>query len=208
MLILAIGVTSFVGCSGCDTGFAECVGPSEHSFQQKVIFEPEQLQYHIGDTIFISSKFSCQDLLNTTTGLTEDYCGLTSLGSSISIRLLYHFPVDSIDYIHVIDNFDYVSMEGETKPFNRYASDLRFQITDTEYSLKFGIIPKVIGKYAVFISDSGPANLSGNDRCDTGSFSFVNGNNDNHFELIQEYFAGETVSDFDRTHNYCFEVIP
>ncbi len=205
-MLLVIGFISLAGCSGC--GFDECIGPAEHSFQRKVLFEPEQLQYHIGDTILISSKFSCRGLLNTATGLTEDYCGLKSLSASISIRLLYHFPLDSIDYIHALGNFDYINIEGEKKSLNRYASDINFQIKEDEYSVKIGIIPKVIGKYAVFISDSGPANLPGNERCDTGGFGFTNSNANSHFELIQEYFAGETVSDFDKTHNYCFEVIP
>ena len=208
ILLLAIAFTGFAGCSGCDGGFNECLGPSQHSFEQKVVFEPEKLQYHIGDTIWISSSFSCQGLLNTATGLTEDYCGVKSIGSAISIRSLYHYPLDSIDFAHALDKFDYISIEGNVKSLNRYASDINFQIEDTEYSFKIGIIPKVVGKYAVFISDSGPTSLTGSERCDKGGFTLINGNNDNHFELIQEYYAGEVVSDFDRIHNYCFIVVP
>ena len=123
---------------------------------------------------------------------------MKKLGSSISIHWLYHFPPDSIDYVYALDNFDYFNIEGEAKTLNRYASDINFQIKEDEYSVKFGIIPKVTGKYGVSISDSGPAVLPGNERCDTGGFEFVNGNTDNHVELIEEYSGAENVSDLEK----------
>lgn len=208
ILLLVIAFTGFAGCSGCDGGFSECLGPSQHSFEQKVVFEPEQLQYHIGDTIWISSKFGCQDLLNTATGLTEDYCGVKNIGSSIAIHLLQHFPPDSINFAYALDNFDYVSIEGNVKPFYYVASEINFQIKNTEYSFKIGIIPKILGKYAVFISSSGPTSLPGSERCDKGGFALINGNNNSHIELLEVHAGAENVSDFEKKHVYCFEVIP
>ena len=88
---LATLLISFTGCEGC--GFGECIGGGDHSFEQKIVFEPEWFQYHIGDTIQVHSKFNCMAMLNSVTGVEEDYCGFKNLGASLQILLLdRHLP--------------------------------------------------------------------------------------------------------------------
>ena len=198
---------SFSGCEGC--GYSECISAGDHIFEQNVVFEPQLPQYHIGDTIQAGSMFSCMNMLNTLTGLNEDFCGLKSIESTFHVLKIDHqLPADSLANIYAFGNFDFQILIGSLKPYNFSSQSIFYELKDSDYGFKLLIIPKVVGKYAVFISDCASLRLPGGDPCDNASIYMLNGNSNNHIELLEAYSGQGAVSEFEKTHVYCLEVIP
>jgi hypothetical protein len=85
---------------------AECLEGNRVFDASQYRFSPPDSLLKVGDTLWLTSRFSCKALTNLVTKMPEDYCG-ASVGSSLSILSML-----SISFKGAVDSFDFVSIKG------------------------------------------------------------------------------------------------
>ncbi len=202
-VVFAFFCIIIIGSSGC-----ECVGGARHAFNEKITFEPEYLEYHLGDTIWMTSKFSCKNLFNAVTGQTEDYCGVENIALSLQLFLLEPWPQDSLSPTPAAQLFDFLNINGSALPADDRNVNVYFGTMDDDYLLKIGIIPRNVGQYFFAVAGGGTYELPDSKKCDTGSFGFSPDVKDNHISLLETFKKGaQNVTEYEKEQVYCFEVM-
>jgi hypothetical protein len=177
----------------------ECISTT-HAFECKVKYMPSDSLIKIGDTLWINSSFSCQGLLNTVIQKQEDYCGAI-INSTFGVVTLKG------DLNPAIDSFDFVNRKGQiiTDPSinPNKIKQLYFANDNNQYELMVGIIAKKRGRYYCSVSEAIATRK--NSGCEKATFNISIENTIKNLQMVTN-FVGRDITEYERSHGYCFEV--
>ena len=158
----------------------------------------------IGDTIWLeaSTPTSVKDSL---TGKIVDYSGAENMGIAVSLLLFVDNSIGNPNPIYALSNFDYIIKVGSLYTSDQYANNYLFDETNGNYIFKIGVVANQTGLYSMSISDAINVYRK-NDECTKASFSITYQQTNQHLYLYQNLYPGQQISEYERTHLYCFKV--
>jgi hypothetical protein len=200
--LLSIACVLLMGCP------KECVNVT-HSFTGKFSYNPEKKQHVIGDTLWLTSSFSCKSQINLVTGKYEAFCGANNLGTTLNILTLDVNGINDVKY--AVDSFRFLSVKGKiysggTEIQKQFVKQLSFDQIDTNYVFKCGIIPLKKGKYYLGIGNAANVkrNISGD--CEKANYTFTVSNAENNIDIYYAFRGNIDISDYEKQRGYWFEV--
>jgi hypothetical protein len=180
-----------------------CRDQINYVFQQTASFSPESDTISIGDTLFFHSSNSTV-FTDIYSNQSIQFNGAINFGSALGIGGLV-LGSDSI--WGVVDHFDVVPLEGKIYSDNKLlpskVKQLLYAERDGNYTLSFGLIPKIKGVYVLTLSDG----IIFKPECKRANVVFTLLNNDHHLNYLQEmYYKKQAMPEIDKRSDYCFVV--
>ena len=203
--ILLVVVYTLNGCFL----FYDCIIVN-HNYSETFEFSPQTNSISIGDTLWLSSSFSCLTLIDQEKGVQEEFCNASDL--SITLQFI-ELVKDSLGLDHgAKDSFSYVPVSGVLTGKQTSRPDKKLNVSFAKngdfYEFKLGIIPVKAGNFGIFIGNAVGVRQPGKNSCDDlANFSFTLSNTDTNLELFEEYLGSVDVPDYERTHGYFIEVV-
>jgi hypothetical protein len=124
-----------------------------------------------------------------------------------NIRIL-QFHDTSTTVIGAVPNFNIIIVNGEATGNDNIPSENKgfyYKEINSEYILKIKFVALQKGVYSISLGNSIGV-INGKSGCIKADFEIENSNNNNHLYFYQNWRPGYTVSDYERTHMYCFKV--
>ena len=183
----------------------DCFG-AKYSFSVNVKAYPNNDSIRIGDTIWIELNEPVS-LTDHTSGNNINYSGAENLGMGITIDEFVGGSVNEPGTVPAATKF-YFQLEMGSPIQNTLVERVRsfnFSETQGNYRFKVGIVPKQKGIYGVAISNA--ANVyRNNDKCTKANFNIIFANTNQHLYFYESNRPGYTISEYEKTHLYCFKV--
>lgn len=179
-----------------------CVDASYH-FTMNENFLPEKDSIRVGDTLWMNSSHSTT-FIDLSSNKSVDFSN-SLLGSNIRIL---QFPEASTNVSGAVNNFIIVKIFGREIGNDNIPAENKgfyFEEINSNYTLKLGFVAKQKGIYVISVGNSLGV-VQNNQGCSKADVEINNNNNNNHLYFYQNFFPGSTISDYTRTHVYCFKV--
>lgn len=178
-----------------------------YSFQTSIRAFPDLDSINIGDTIWIELT-SSTNLSDGISGNTVDFSGAENFGTDINFYEFIGGNFSNPGVLAAVDAFDYKLTTGTFIPDNHLPEqnkDYRFAEIGNEYRFKLGVIPKRKGTFS--FSPGNASNVYTKKRpCDKANFLITFENTNQHLYFYEQNRPGYTLSEYERTHVYCFKV--
>ncbi len=202
ILLITAMATIFSTCKKGGLGCANAV----YGFQIGAQAYPDKDSIHLGDTIWIE--------INTSTNLTDmpsnniiDYSGAENLGNALSFVKFIGGSVSDPGAAYAANEFKFDIIKGN-QINNSFVEGIReylFIEKSNQYEFKLAVIPQQTGIYSIGLSNS--VNVARrSDKCTKASFEIDFENTNQHLYLLQNNRPGYVISDYEKTHLYCFKV--
>jgi hypothetical protein len=186
-----------------------CENPCEQNpffFTVEYKITPGTDSVNIGDTLWIESVTPTKMIdLASKNEILFDQSSNFAILYRVS-ELIFHNLGDAVD------NFDYVVVNGTSEPNDNSALDnmlKSFQYIEENdfYKLKFGMICKQKGLYAIFNMPVGGILSPRHGSCKKAAIQLKINNNDKHIQYLQDtYYSGYVIPDAVIESSYCFRV--
>jgi hypothetical protein len=193
IMIFSIELAVTIGSCG-----KPCHEP-DHNFRIFDSFFPEKDSIKIGDTLF----FTCIILKMETdidTHVLINFSNLDNLGNNLIVSDISKFNQQR----NAADSFSFFNVYGEIYSDQYSAKQLKFEESDTSYSLKVGLIALKAGRYIFTLPDAPGIYRKGHLKCGRGNFEILNSNVDKHLYLFENIWG--QLSTYDSLHSYCIKV--
>ena len=193
---VATFLISFAGCGH------RCV-EAQYYFSMEDTFLPEKDSISIGDTLWVTSSHSTtfRDSISKTN---IDFSN-SQLGTPFEVL---KFPETSPNVIGAVNDFDYIikvgSLTGNDNIPNQNKGFSYKEIND-QYTLSVGIVAKQKGIYGISLGDDISVTRK-NKGCEKAFIQIINVNSNNHLYYYQNFRLGYQISEYERSHIYCFKV--
>jgi hypothetical protein len=196
-MLLFFGVL-FTACP-----FKECLEQSQ-TFEIKYRFSPPDSLLKVGDTLWLTSRFSCKALTNLVTKMPEDYCNAT-ISSTFSI-----ISMKSSSSIPAVDSFDFISVKGRIltaleTPSPNQVKQINFNSDANQYELKVGLLCKRRGYYSFGINDGLGTIGSKVEKCNQAGIISSIENTEQNLRIYQR-FRVKPPTEYESTRIYCIQV--
>lgn len=202
-ILFFLGIASIF--STCKKGGLGCAH-TVYNFKIAAEAHPDEDSIHIGDTIWIELD-EPTILTDLTSGEKIDYSMAANLGFGLTFDKFIGGNFNNPGTESAVKSFSITLIEGneiESLQPDRIKS-FNFSEVSGRYKYKIAIIPNQQGIFSIAISNA--ANVfRKNDKCTKASFEINFSNTDQHLYLYQNNRPGYTISDYERTHMYCFKV--
>jgi len=175
-----------------------------YSFEGNFTASPDEDSIQLNDTIFLELAMPTT-LKNVPTNQIVDFGKAVNLGTNISFDKLQD---NNGDVQFCADCFELKLIHGSFVPDDLLPDrnkDYLFEETDSQYIFKLAIIPKATGTFCFAVGNATNVYTSKN-KCDKAGFSLTFKNTSQHLYLYEQSRPGYTVSDYEKTHMYCFKV--
>jgi hypothetical protein len=185
------------------TGCGKNCKDAKYSFSMQESFFPENDSIAIGDTLWVSSSHSTtfRDLISNAN---VDFSN-SQIGSSIRIL---NFPDTSKSVAGAVYDFNIIKTYGSEIGNDNIPTENKgffYEEINNNYILKLGFIAKQKGIYGISLGNSiGIIQRKGS--CEKATIEIENSNTDIHLYYYENFFPGEPVSDYTKTHVYFFKV--
>lgn len=197
VFILIIGVCI---ATSCGRGCLE----AQYNFNMQEVFSPEKDSILVGDTVFMESSHSTSFKDTLTTMLIEFG------GSQIGVNLgLLRFPDTSATPDGGMNDFSILVFKGKAVGNDNIPTQNKgflFAEDGGNYELKIGFVAKQKGVYAISLGNS-MGIIKKRSGCEKANILITNGNVSNHLYFYINFFRGLPISEYTKTHVYCFKVI-
>lgn len=185
--------------SGCVKNCKEV----KYYFSMNQVFLPEKDSIFVSDTVWLTSSHSTT--FNDT--ITNHEVNFSNAQLGTNIRIL-SFSDSLRSYVGVVDNFEEIKVFGTETGNNNIPKEnkgVHYEEKDGKYLLKFGFIAKKRGTY-LFSVGNDISVIRSNNGCEKADVQITNANANNHIYIIQNWFPGYEIPNYERTHSYCFTV--
>ncbi|MEO9020948.1 MAG: hypothetical protein ABI237_13145 [Ginsengibacter sp.] len=202
LLLFVAMATTFSTCKKGGLGCANTV----YNFKVIASTYPDNDSISIGDTIWISADFP-KTLLDLNSNSNVGFIGAANLGTALSFDIFTGGSISNPGTKYAANNFNYLLFMGDSvsNPLAERIREYLFKEMDNSYDFKLAIIPKVVGTYAIAISDA--ANVyTRSDKCTKAAFEIDFANTHQHLYLYQNNRPGYQISGYEEMHMYCFKV--
>jgi hypothetical protein len=179
--------------SGCpDPG---CLDPDpKYTFDITAAFTPEPDSIHVGDTIFLVSKFPTT-LVPSGSKEAVDYSAAPNIGSVLTP--LEYMPTQRVP-VGAVKEFDFISLKGEAfnskeVPSPEMSVQVRYEEIGTNYEMRIAIVPRKKGRYSLGISGaySDSRKVNGKEKCDRASFHITVTNQNHNKDMLEDWIGAE-----------------
>lgn len=199
-LITLLVIIVLLSETGCGKGCVE----AQYNFTMQEIFYPGKDSILVGDTLFMESSHSTT-FNDTLTNKLIDFSS-SDIGGSIG---LFRLPDSSTTVVGGMNDFSILILKGTAVGKDYIPSENKqflFVESNNKYVLKLGLVAKEKGTYAVSLGNSiGIIKKRGG--CEKANILITNGNVSNHLYFYINFFRGLPISEYTKTHVYCFKVI-
>jgi hypothetical protein len=167
---------------------------------------PDKDSIRIGDTLWIDITMPTT-LRDITTNSMIDFSEAVSVGNSPGLGKFTGGSVSDPGTIGAVDKFNYYITKGQLINSSILNERMQFSFDklNDSFVLKFAVIPKSTGIYALGISDDAGVHRKG-DNCTKASFAFQFANTNQHLYYYQNNRPRYVISDYERQHMYWFKV--
>jgi len=204
LLITAIPLLFGASCNK-DDGTSCPANYTTYSFNATATISPQQVTYHIGDTIFYNSTLT-NPILDKFSNQLIDYTNAVLPVGDNGINL-----IDTItkQFIPARDSFNLIAIIGSfiEEPNNlRAGINLKYQAINNSYKFSGGFICKKKGIYTFGVGDLLSSGINGKN-CTKATFLTLldNTNTSGNIQLYQ-YASGVTPTAEGAKRIYCFRV--
>jgi len=199
MHLFFVGVLSVYGTCNKNSNCNDV----DYSFLAGMKVTPDRDSVNIGDTIWLELS-TPKIFTDNNTNQQVEFAGAINLGTDINFDKLLgnhnvSFCASCFDLIPVKGTFINDNFVPERN------KDYRFLEEADKYAFKLAIIPKQRGTYSISIGDASGV-YTPNKKCVKASFKYSFQNTNQHLYLYQQNRPGYQISDYERTHMYCFKV--
>ncbi len=205
IIILIVGVFTITGIS-CKKGGLGCLS-TVYNFKINANAFPDKDSLKIGDTLWI--EVTCPTILtDLTSNKSINYSGTKNLGIAISFDIFKGGSISDPGTNYAASNFNYSLTSGTqiNNSLTERVKEYLFLENSNMYVFKLGVIPKVIGIFAIGISNSVNVYRQ-SDNCTKANFEIIfDSNTDQHLYLYQNNRPGYLITDYETKHAYCFKV--
>ncbi len=194
--IYLVAIFSFISCGH------RCV-EANYYFSMTESFSPEKDSIPIGDTLWVTSSHSTT-FLDSLSQKNIDFSN-SQVGSPFEIL---NFPDASQNVIGGVNDFGYYIISGsETGNDNIPTQNKGFYYEEesNQYILKVGIIAKQKGIYGISLGDDISV-IRNNNGCEKAFIEIDNTNANNHLYYDENFFQGQPINNYTKTHAYFFKV--
>jgi hypothetical protein len=190
--------------ASCNKSF-DCRG-TIHNFEAFYKAYPDRDSIRVNDTIWLELKTSTQ-LRDRTTNEMVDYSGAANFGTVIGYVELMGGDASDPGAIAAANHFENILVNGSSVPPLRpdQLREFLFEEENGMYLFKVVIVAKKKGVYLIGAGDAAGVYQRSNS-CRKSDFKLTFENTDQHLYLLEESRPGYTVSEYERTHAYCFKV--
>lgn len=167
---------------------------------------PDKDSIHVGDTIWLDVNTPCR-FIDMSANKEVEYSGAENLGLGIQLAKFTGGTISNPGGEDAANSFDYKVTYGQllTNPNTNLVREFKFLEENGLYKLRVGVVPKQIGIFSLAISNAANVYRKG-DKCTKASFKITYANTDQHLYLYQANRPGYEISEYERTHMYCFKV--
>ncbi len=165
---------------------------------------PDKDSIQVGDTLWLEAS-TPTTVKDSTTGKTVDYANAENMGIAISMLLFNENSTSNPNPTYGLSDFDFAIKEGSYYTSNQYANNYLYDEANGYYNFKIAVIAHQTGLYALSISDAINVYRK-DDKCTKASFSITFQQTDQHLYLYQNLYPNQEISEYERTHLYCFKV--
>ncbi len=199
-LVFAFGyvLLQFLGCG------KTCEQVS-YNFSMAEQFFPEVDSIKIGDTLWVIAQHSVI-FKDANSGNDISYSG-SKLGLNIVASNLTDSANVASGNIGAFNSFNTVIVYGSAVGNDNLPDQnkgVNFEERNDSFLLKVAFIPKQKGVYGISLGNG--AAVRKNHGCELAAFEIDNSNQNNHLYYYQNSRPGYVMSDYERTHLYCFKV--
>ncbi len=180
----------------------ECISTT-NSYSKTLSFFPKDSVIKVGDTLWLSGKFSCDSIFNEATQKVDSYCDAL-IGSTLGITAL------QTEVTPAVDSFTYIESKGkcfsvaDANP--KTIKQLSFLYNNKTYEIRIGIVANKKGRYAVGVGNGLFTNKKDAPECQKASLNLKPENFDTHIYMLRDFLYPKPVADLDIEHGYCFIV--
>lgn len=198
-VIFSSCITVILSSIGCGKNCKD----AKYSFSMQESFSPEEDSISIGDTLWLTSYHS--STFKDSLSKKDVNFSNSQIGASIEI---INFPDTSQSVTGGVYDFQIIKIYGNEIGNDNIPSQNKgyyYQEIDTNYLLKLGFIAKQKGVYGISLGNSiGVIQRKGS--CEKATIEIDNSNTDTHLYYYENFFPGEPVSNYTKTHVYFFKV--
>lgn len=195
-ILLTVMAIVFMGCP------KECISTS-HSFSKTVSFFPKDSILKMGDTLWLTSTFSCDSMLNEVTQKTEDYCDAL-INSTLSVQIF------QVDIKSAVDSFTYIESKGKCLSVAdadpKRVKNLYYLYENKKYEIKIGLVANKKGRYMLGVGNGLFTNKKDAAQCQKASLNLKIENFDTHIYILRDFLYPKPVTYSDIESIYCFIV--
>lgn len=172
-----------------------------YQFNIQGLFSPEKDSIQVGDTLWVISSHP-----TTFSDGTKD---IEFSGANVGTNFrIFKFGESYPDLSGAVNDFLFVKGNGrEANDDNNPAENKGFYFDEINsiYILKIGFIAQKKGVYTIGLNDALGISQQGLG-CVKAAITILNANSDSHLHFYQSWRPGYAMSDYERTHLYCFKV--
>lgn len=180
-----------------------CVETS-YSFNISARAYPDKDSIHVGDTLWLEVN-APTTLHDNLSGTTVDYSGAENLGTAVKLLSINGGSLSDPGTSYVMDSFDFVLQIGRAYSSDQFANNYLYEGVNNEYKFRLAVIPKRTGTFCLGISDATNVYRNKN-KCTKASFITNYNETNQHLYLYLNSRPGYDISNYERTHLYCFKV--
>lgn len=194
-LFLTIILSSF----GCGKNCKD----AKYSFSMEEFFSPKKDSISVGDTLWVTSSHSTtfQDLIN------NQHIDFSNSQIGTNIRIL-SFSDTSKTVTGSVNDFGIIIIYGNEVSNDNIPSENKgfiYEEINGSYMLKLGFIGSKKGIYSISLGNS-IGIVQRKRGCEKASIEIENANVNKHLYYYQDFRPGYQISEYERTHMYCFKV--
>lgn len=178
---------------------------SSYQFKMTEIFTPQSDSMKVGDTLYLQSNHSIYFTDDFQPNAEPVNFGGSFLGANI--RML-EFPDSATDVVGAVPSFRILITNGSEIGNDNLPSENKgfyYQELNSQFVLKVSFVALKKGIYAISVIDT-KAITDGKNSCIKAGFEIKNVNSDNHIYYYQSWRPNYIISEYERTHMYCFKV--
>ena len=177
-----------------------------YTFSSGVVVIPDYDSLVINDTFWIRANIPTQ-LIDLNTNSNVNFSNASNLSVVIKAIKFIGGSTSNPGSIEANSDFNFKLTEGQVLPNSRLGviAEIKPYEESGFYRFSVGIIPKSRGTFALGIDDARNV-LKNGSNCENAFFGIVFLNTNQHLYLYQQNRPGYQISDYERTHMYCFKV--
>jgi hypothetical protein len=176
---------------------------AKYYFSMTESFSPEKDSISLGDTLWVASSHPTT-FLDSVTKAEIDFSN-SQLGTPFEVL---KFPDTAGNVIGAVNDFDFITKAGSLAGNDNIPTQNKgfiYEEIDNHYILEIGIVAKQKGVYGISLGDDISVTRK-NKGCEKANIKIENANSDNHLYYYQNFRPDYVISDYERTHIYCFKV--